>query len=346
MSLIAPRSPQHKTLSIRYRNQRRWPVILCSFGIGLWLTACQPQASDPESVEVVPSEPTAASSTESYSQPAVRFGVLSTDSAISVNERYRPLLDYLESQMSRRFELVILNQDSQFEAVQQQQLDFTTNNPLAAVQLRRLYNIQFLVTTRRPEVGTQLGGVIIVQADSGIETIEDLRGKQAVCVDFQTAAAGCVFQIDYLQKQGFDPFTEFSRFIENKSQDNIVLAVLNGSVDVGFIRTGQLEEMLRNQMLTSLDRVQIFQAVDDDNFPLAHTTDLYPEWPIAALAEADPKLVAQVRQILLEIPPDHPALKTANFSGFVPAVDYKSVDDLIEPLKLKGWDADDRTDAP
>jgi two-component system, LuxR family, sensor histidine kinase TtrS len=318
-------------------------MILSSLGLGIWVAACQP--SD-RAVDRVPAEPTptpAARQTETYAQPAIRFGVLMIDSAISVHERYRPLLDYLESQVGRRFELIALNQDNQFEAVQQHKLDFITNNPLAAVQLRRMYDLEFLVTTRRPQVGTQFGGVIIVHADSGIKTIADLHDKRAVCVDFQTAAGGCIFQIDHLRKQGFDPFTQFGSFVENKSQDNIVLAVLNGSVDVGFIRTGQLEKMLQDKTLESTDQIQIFQAAADD-FPLIHTTDLYPEWPIAALAKTDPQLVQQVRQILLDIPPDHPALKAANLSGFVPAIDYKSVEDLIKPLKLKTWNIDDRTD--
>lgn len=345
MSPILPTPSQLILALIQSHRQPRWSVTLCSFAIGLGLVACSSQFQVPKAVNIKPIVTPRTINAEVYAQPAVRFGVLLDDSAISVHERYRPLLDYLERRTSRRFELITLSQASQFEAVQQQQLDFITNNPLAAVQLRRLYDIEFLVTTRRPEVGTQLGGLIIVRADSGIETIEDLKGKQAVCVNFQTAAEGCVLQIDYLQKQGFDPFSNFSRFVENKSQDNIVLAVMNGSVDVGFIRTGQLEKMLKSQMLNSLDPVSIFQSVED-KFPLAHTTGLYPEWPIAALAETDPELVAEVRQVLLEITPNHPAIEIANFSGFVPAVDYTSIEALIEPLKLKSWDAGDRTDVP
>jgi phosphate/phosphite/phosphonate ABC transporter binding protein len=344
MTPILPTQSQDKNSSNRSSNPWQRPVVILSLGLGICLTACQSQTRNLEQVKAVPTATSETLSADAYSQPVIRFGVLSSDSAISVNNRYRPLLDYLESKMGRRFELITLNQDSQFDAVKRQQLDFITNNPIAAVQLRRLYDIQFLVTTRRPEVGTQFGGVIIVRADSGIETIEDLRGKQMVCVDAQTAAGGCVFQIDYLRRQEFDLSNELSQIIEINSQDNIVLAVLNGSVDVGFVRTGQLEKMLREQTITSLDWVNVFQAVDDD-FPLAHTTALYPEWPIAALAETDPQLVTQVRQILLEIPPNHAALKAANFSGFVPAVDYQLVDDLIEPLKLKTWDTGDRTDA-
>ena len=81
----------------------------------------------------------------------VRIGVLSIDSAVSVNERYRPLLDYLEETIGRPFELVTLSQESQFTQVEAGNLDFTTNNPLAAVQIRRLYDTEFLVTHSRPK---------------------------------------------------------------------------------------------------------------------------------------------------------------------------------------------------
>jgi ABC-type phosphate/phosphonate transport system substrate-binding protein len=127
--------------------------------------------------------------------------------------------------------------------------------------------------------------------------------------------------------------------VENKSQDNIVLAVLNGSIDVGFVRTGQLEKMMQMETLESLDQVHVFQAIEDD-FPLIHTTQLYPEWPIASLPSTNPQLVEEVRQILLEMPPDHPALKTADIASFVPAVDYTSIEELITLLKLKSWDID------
>jgi phosphate/phosphite/phosphonate ABC transporter binding protein len=255
-----------------------------------------------------------------------------------VNERYRPLLNYLEAEIGRPFELVPVTQASQFTEVEAGNLDFTTNNPLAAVQIQRLYDTEFLVTHSYPQTGTQFSGLIVVKQNSDIQTVEDLAGKKVACVNFETAAAGCIFQINYLLEKGIDPFQDFAEFTENKSQDNIVLAVLNGTIDGGFIRTGQLEKMVNQGLLKNLDEVRILNPVKDD-FYYTHTTPLYPEWPIAATSNTDPELVAAVQEALLNIPPDHPALKAARIEGFVSAVDYEPLDQLIENLKLKSWDA-------
>ena len=299
----------------------------------LTLSACT--RSNP--VVAPTSTPVATASVQVSGEP-VRVGILVIDSAVSVNERYSPLLDYLSEIAGRPFQLVPLTQESQFTEVAEGNLDFTLNNPLAAVQVRRLYGTKFLTTHSRPQTGSQFSGLIVVRNDSQIETLEDLRGKGAACVAFQTAAAGCVFQIYHLQQNGIDPFRDFSSFIENKSQDNIVLGVLNGTIDAGFIRTGQLEKMVNKGLLDSIDEVRVLDPANDD-FLYEHTTALYPEWPFAALPNTDPELAATVKDALLNIPAGHRVLTAARIDGFVPAVDYAELDALIEGLKLKSWDA-------
>lgn len=268
----------------------------------------------------------------------IRVGILAIDSAVSVNERYSPLLNYLSEVTGRPVELMPLTQESQFTEVAEGNLDFTLNNPLAAVQIRRLYNTEFITTHVRPQTGAEFSALIIVKRDSDIQTLEDLRGKTAACVDFETAAAGCIFQIYHLQQNGIDPFTEFSSFVENKSQDNIVLAVLNDTIDVGFVRTGQLEKMVNKGLINSTDEVKIINPAND-NFYYKHTTALYPEWSLAALPDTDPQLVDKVKDALLNIPANHPALTAARLEKFTPAADYSDLDRLIETLKLKSWNA-------
>ncbi|MEB3360059.1 MAG: PhnD/SsuA/transferrin family substrate-binding protein [Synechococcales bacterium] len=269
----------------------------------------------------------------------LRLGVLAIDSALSVHARYKPLADYLTEATGYQFELVSLDQESQFTAVEQGTIDFATNNSLAAVQVHRLYDTEFLVTHSRPETGVEFSALIVVKDSSSIRTLADLKGKRVACVDFETAAAGCLFQVYHLRQAGINPFKDFGEFLENPSQDSIVLAVLNGSIDAGFIRTGQLEKMMKTGLLNSTDGLRVLEPMDDDFF-YTHTTATYPEWPIAAVKGTDPAVVEAVRQALLNIPPDHPALTAANVTEFVPAVDYQSIDDLIETLQLLSWDAE------
>ena len=167
----------------------------------------------------------------------VRVAILAIRSAVAAQAQYGPLLDYLSAQTGRPFVFVPVGQEDQFTVVERGKVDFTFNNPLAAVQIRRLYDTDFLATLSRVNTGPEFSALIITRADSDIEAVEGLHDRRVACVDHETAAAGCVFQIFHLMEAGLDPFSDFATFDEEPSQDNIVLGVLNGTWDAGFVRT-------------------------------------------------------------------------------------------------------------
>ena len=268
----------------------------------------------------------------------VRVAILAIRSAEAAARQYGPILDYLSAELDRPFVLVPVGQEEQFEVVRAGEVDFTLNNPLAATQIRRLYDTEFLATISRLDTGPAFGAVIIARADSGIESLEDVRGKDVTCVAFETAAAGCNFQVFHLLEAGISP-DEFGSFTETPSQDNIVLGVLNGTFDVGFVRTGQLERLVAEGTLLNLDEIRIIDQQDDDFF-YPHTTILYPEWPFAALAGTDDELAAATREALLNISPNDPALENARADGFVLPPDYGPLDELIEALELRSYEAE------
>lgn len=274
---------------------------------------------------------------ETGARVAVEFGILAIDSARSVHDRYGPLMDYLSEEVGHPFKLVSLNQDSQFAQVETSDLEFIASNPLASVQIQRFYKTQFITTLQRPKTGSKFSALIITRRDSEIQTLQDLKGKRVACVDFETAAAGCLFQIHHLLQNGINPTQDFAEFIENPSQDSIVLGVLNRAIDAGFIRTGQLERMIESGLIESMEDLKILAPRTDDFF-FSHTTELYPEWPIAALQNTDSALVEAVKAALLKVPVNHPALKAANLTGFTVTESYESIHNLIENLELKSWD--------
>lgn len=297
------------------------------------LIGCSPQEAEVIDIpEILPT------SQAQSSKDTIRVGVLAIRSAVAANTQYGSIMAYLEEEIEQPFTLIPVTQDDQFNLVESGELEFTLNNPLAGVQIQRLYDTEFLATLSRVNTGPFFSGLIIVKADSEIEAIEDLKGTKGTCVAHQTAAAGCNFQVYHLQQKDIDPFTDFASFTETPSQDNIVLGVLNGTFDVGFIRTGQLERMLNEGTLLSLDDIHILDQAEDDFF-FPHTTILYPEWPFAALKNTDTELVEKVKQALLAMPSDHPALTEIGSDGWVAPVDYTDLDNLVVDLQLRSWDA-------
>lgn len=271
-------------------------------------------------------------------EDAVKVGVLAIRSAVAANAQYGPIVEYLQQELDQSFELVPLAQEELFEQAERGEIDFFMANPLSSVQVQRLFDAEFLATLSRNGTGSAFGGLIIVRPDSDIEELEDLRGRSVTCVAFETAAAGCNFQVLHLLEAGIST-DEFGEFTETPSQDNIVLAVLNGAVDAGFIRSGQLERMVRDGTIGAVDELRILDPFDDGHIH-PHTTALYPEWPFAALPGADTELVEAVRDALLAIPQGDTSLENANAAGFVAPEDYGPLSDLVVTLKLRTWDAD------
>lgn len=284
-----------------------------------------------------PAPPSTTAPTRELTGEPVPVAVLAIRSAVAANAQYGPILEHLERETGRPFTLVPVGQEEQFHAVEEGLVDFVFTNPLSGVQIRRLYGTEFLATLSRIETGPSFSGLIISREGSGIETAEDVRGTDVTCVAFQTAAGGCNFQLMHLHQLAIGP-EDFASFTETPSQDNIVLSVLNGAADVGFVRTGHLEKMVAEGTLTSIDQVNIVDRVDDDYF-YPHTTRLYPEWPLAALPDTDPALVDAVRNALLEMSPEDPAMVNVGAVGFVDDTDYGPVDDMIVTLELRSSDA-------
>jgi ABC-type phosphate/phosphonate transport system substrate-binding protein len=68
------------------------------------------------------------------------------------------------------------------------------------------------------------------------------------------------------------------------------------------------------------------------------STDLYPEWPIAALADTQPAVRARMKHALMNIPEDHPALKTAQLKRFVEPMNYEPLEKLLQFLRAAPFD--------
>jgi phosphonate transport system substrate-binding protein len=79
---------------------------------------------------------------------------------------------------------------------------------------------------------TSYRGQINVRADSGIESLEDLKGKVMCWVD-PNSTSGYIIPRIMLQANGIDPDADFAQTVEAGSHNNVITQVYNGDCDAG-----------------------------------------------------------------------------------------------------------------
>lgn len=87
-----------------------------------------------------------------------------------------------------------------------------------------------LVSTRYGSAS--YNGQFLVQADSGLESLEDLAGKTYCRVD-ETSTSGWIIPSIMLKAAGIDPDTDLAGIVDAGSHDAVAAAVYNGDCDFG-----------------------------------------------------------------------------------------------------------------
>jgi phosphonate transport system substrate-binding protein len=159
---------------------------------------------------------------------------------------------------------------------------------------------------------TTYAGQIIVRADSGIDSLDDLNGKVMCWVD-PASTSGYIIPRIMLAAEGIDPDTAFSQTIEAGSHNNVVTQVYNGDCDAGATfadaRTGIEEEVP-----DVLEQVVV----------LATTSDI-PNDSVSFISDFPEETRAEIVAALMEIaasPEGQEALNTLyNIEGLVESDD-------------------------
>ena len=92
-----------------------------------------------------------------------------------------------------------------------------------------------------------------------------------------------------------------------KNQFDVVQGVIDGDFDVGFVRTDQIErhtDARGNPINPDIFKViepKIYVLDDGTLFPFLHSTDIYPEWPVAAMNYVPKDVAEEVQEALIAL---------------------------------------------
>jgi len=276
-----------------------------------------------------------------FAQDTLTLGVFAYRPKEILLERYQPLADYLSNQLkTHQVVLRVLTQAEMEQAVEREELDFVFTNPSHYVLLRSQGKftgaLATLVSMESGHATDMLGGVIITNSNrNDIRTLQDLKHRHL-------GVPGNKFLGGY-QTQAFELLETNIYIAEDTnttllgSHDKVIEAVLAGTVDAGFIRTGIIEELVKANKL-SADALHIVNQRHPKDFPYLVSTRLYPEWAFVATPKLAPSIIRKVSSSLLTLDENHPVSQKIGIGGFSPPGDYQGVDALSRTLKLPPYD--------
>jgi diguanylate cyclase (GGDEF)-like protein/PAS domain S-box-containing protein len=268
----------------------------------------------------------------------VRIGVLAFQSKSDTLAQWAPTARYLErAPDGRRFEIIPLNYEELNLAVKAASLDFVLTNPEHYVVLRNAYRVRPMVTLNtlvQGQVLDRFGSVIFARASSSIQTLADVRGTRVVAVGLYSLG-GFLLAADTLRQNHIDLRSADVRQLAFTGLPHslVVQEVLAGRADVGTVRTGVLEQMVAQGKLDP-GQIRVLNEQPRDVFPQALSTELYAEWPWAALSHTDPALIKQVALALLQLPANDAAAQVGRYHGFSTPANYAPVEELMRRLKV------------
>jgi len=204
------------------------------------------------------------------------------------------------------------------------------------VDLEVKYGVSRIATLKnRTRRGTYdvLGGVIICRADrSNIQSLRDLKGKSFMAVE-EGSLGGWTAAWREFKAEGIDPRRDFAQLSFGGRQDSVIYAVRDRKVDAGTVRTDTLEHLADEGNINVAD-FRILNRQDEENFPLALSTRLYPEWPFAKVRHTSDDLARSVAVSLLAMQPDDPAARSAGLEGWTVPLSYQPVQELMKELRI------------
>ncbi|MBU1426452.1 MAG: diguanylate cyclase [Gammaproteobacteria bacterium] len=282
-------------------------------------------------------------STSFAAAKTVEIGVLAFRPKQEMSKKWQPLGKALKRAIPQHdFRIVALDYPELEQAVSERRVDFVLTNPAHFVLLSRRLGLSApLATLIVEEHGiplTSFGGVIFALAErTDLKQLSDLKGKRLVAPELGSFG-GYQMQAYELALAGVHLPGNAVLQIVGMPHDNAVNAVLDGSADAGFVRTGLLESMTKEHKL-DLTKIKILNQQNIAKLPLLLSTRLYPEWAFAAMPHVDENISRRVAATLFQLEEDTATTHAIGIRGFTTPSDYSPVEELQRELRLPPFDS-------
>ncbi|MEK7394909.1 MAG: phosphonate ABC transporter substrate-binding protein [Fibrobacterota bacterium] len=248
------------------------------------------------------------------------LGAVPTESSSHQSERWDALAGYLTKTLGIPVQMQIATDYAAvITAMQFKHVDFAYFGPKSYVEAAARANAECFVVEKGPEGVPGYHGLIISKKGSGINKLEDGKGKTWAFVDPNSTSGTLVPTIYLVKERKIDPATYFSKVVYSGSHEASMLSVKAGKIDLAA--TNDLD----------MERGEGKVWNKDADFQILWTSPLIPGSPMAWRKDLPETLKTALRAAFLGYK-DKDGLAKLKITGYVEATDstYKPTREQIE----------------
>ena len=263
----------------------------------------------------------------SESSEVLRWGLIPADDAEEMLREYQPVADYISEKIGMEIEVTVTNDyTAAIEAMRSKHIDIAWFGPLSYVLANDIANAEAIVVGLRSDTRkSTYKTVIVTRADSGIKTLDDLKGKTFTFVD-PASTSGNLMPRKIFADYSIDPDRDFSLTYYAGTHNAVELAIANGNVDAGADSDNSYNRMISEGQ------------IDPDVNIIIYESSPIPGSPIAVRGDLSEDLKSRIQDALVEMDEQtiHKVGGWGDIAKYIPVEDgdYNIIRDMVKILGL------------
>ncbi len=245
-------------------------------------------------------------STTAYGEKSYKLSMLPRYVPDEIRAMINPLAEYLSKETGLNIKTVLTDNFNDYEkAIKNNDIQIGYQNPLVYVNVDSTHEVVGMAV--KGKSGEKFRGVVITRSDSPISDLSQLVHKKVMIIG-KTSAGGYLSQKITAAEFGIDvdKDTEVLVAADNK-QENVLISVSIGDVDVGFIRESALQ---------IADKYIVPNSIK-----VLSRTAWLPNWALSLSKAMPDEHKEMIKSSLLKLNTDSDVLKAMNITKFIAADD-------------------------
>lgn len=251
-------------------------ILALVISLGILLAGCQTEADTKVN--------------EKEELKVLKMGLIPADDAQEMLRNYEPIKEYLSEKLGIPVEIQVTSDyTAAIEAMRAKHIDMAWFGPFSYIIAANVAGAEAIVNGVKESTGSATyKSIIITNVNSGIETLEDLKGKSFAFVD-PTSTSGNLIPRKMLIENGIDPDNDFSVSYYAGTHNAVQYAIANGKVDAGASSDNVYQRMVEAGEISA------------DVNKIIYESEPIPGSPIVVRGDLPAELKQKIQQALLDM---------------------------------------------